>query len=225
MRTPDKNTLENCDTLMLDMDGTLLDLAYDNHLWMEVVPSEFARQRAIPEQEAREQLYAKMRALRGTLDWYCLDFWSEQLELDILGLHREQNHRIGFLPGAERFLEQVASSRLRVLMVTNSHRSTLDLKNDVTGLIRHFDGIYTSHDLGHPKEDQPFWQHLQEEVGFDPETTLFVDDNVAVLNSANTFGIRHLVAVAEPDSSAPAQQVDDYPAVDRVARLVSQAAD
>ena len=225
MRTPDKNTLENCDTLMLDMDGTLLDLAYDNHLWTEVVPSEYARQRAMPEQEAREQLFAKMLALRGTLDWYCLDFWSEQLELDILGLHREQNHRIGFLPGAEGFLEQVASSQLQVLLVTNSHRSTLDLKNEVTGLSRHFDGIHTSHDLGHPKEDQPFWLHLQEEVGFDPETTLFVDDNVAVLNSANMFGIRHLVAVAEPDSSAPAQQVDDYPAVDRVARLAPQTAD
>ena len=117
--------LSDCDTLMLDMDGTLLDLAFDNYVWMELVPQEYALQKSIPEHEAREQLYETMRALQGRLDWYCLDYWSDELGLDIEALHRDVNHRIGYLPGAEDFLEQVSNMELRLLLVSNSHLTTL----------------------------------------------------------------------------------------------------
>ncbi|HNG60363.1 MAG TPA: haloacid dehalogenase, partial [Cellvibrionaceae bacterium] len=30
------------DTLLLDMDGTLLDLHYDNYFWLEYLPRAFA---------------------------------------------------------------------------------------------------------------------------------------------------------------------------------------
>lgn len=29
------------DTVLLDMDGTLLDLHFDNHFWLSLVPQEF----------------------------------------------------------------------------------------------------------------------------------------------------------------------------------------
>jgi len=211
---------ENCDTLMLDMDGTLLDLAFDNYVWMQLVPREFARQRSIPEKQARTQLFATMRALQGKLDWYCLDHWSELLDLDIAGLHRDVNHRIGYLPGAEDFLEKVSAMELRLLLVTNSHQVTLDIKDEVTDLKRFFDAIYTSHDLGHPKEDQPFWESLQETEDFDPARTLFVDDNLTVLESARSFGVKHLVAVAQPEASGPIREVTEFESVDRIADLL-----
>ena len=56
--------LQSCDTLMLDMDGTLLDLAFDNYVWLQLVPAEYAQQREIPEAQAREELYATMRKLQ-----------------------------------------------------------------------------------------------------------------------------------------------------------------
>lgn len=221
MNTDLKSMLPNCDTLMLDMDGTLLDLAFDNYVWTQLVPQEFARERSISEDQARQQLYATMRALEGKLDWYCLDYWSELLDLDIAALHRGMNHRIGYLPGAEEFLEQVAATDLRLLLVTNSHRDTLEIKNEVTGVKRFFDAIYTSHDLGHPKEDQLFWESLRLREEFDPARTMFVDDNLSVLASARRYGIRHLVAVAQPEASGPVREVSGFPSVDRVARLVT----
>lgn len=214
--------LGDCDTLMLDMDGTLLDLAFDNFVWLQLVPAAYARQRAISEARARRELYATMRRLRGTLDWYCLDYWSEILGLDIAALHRDVDHRIGYLPGAEAFLQEVAESDLRLLLVTNSHRTTLEIKNAVTNVTRFFDVIVTSHDLGHAKEDQPFWHQLQEQQEFDLSRTMFIDDNLAVLDSAATFGIRHLVAIEQPDTSAPSQTVDRYHSVHRVAQLAGK---
>lgn len=215
-----KNALKDCDTLMLDMDGTLLDLAFDNYLWMHLVPREFARLKSMPEDEAREQLYALMQELKGQLDWYCLDFWSDQLDMDIEALHRDQNHRIGYLPGAEDFLEQVSAMEVRLLLVSNSHGTTLDIKNEVTDVKRFFDEIYLSHDLGHPKEDQPFWESLQERENFDPARTMFLDDNIVVLESARTYGIAHLAAIARPEANQPARDVTGFKSVDRVADIL-----
>ena len=214
--------LHNCDTLLLDMDGTLLDLGYDNHIWWNVVPEAFATKHDVPLAEARADLLAKMRELQGTLDWYCLDFWSSEFNLDIAGLHRDLDHRIGYLPGAEQFLTDVAASDRRVLLVTNSHHTTLDIKHAVTGVKRFFDGIFTSFDIGYPKEEQPFWQELQRRVDFDSDSTVFVDDNLEVLTSARKYGLRHVVAIEEPDTSRPARTVDGFPSIGGVADLFSR---
>jgi putative hydrolase of the HAD superfamily len=212
--------LDRCSTLMLDMDGTVLDLAFDNYMWLHHVPERYAEKHGLPLATAREELYRRFRQLRGTLDWYCLDHWSDALGLDILGLHKDENHRIGYLPGAQAFLEAVRAKNIRLLLVTNSHVDTLLLKDEVTGLKDYFDRVYTSHEFGHPKEDQPFWKSLREEEGFDPATTLFVDDNHDVLESAAIFGIDMLVAVTRPDTSEPARDSRHYSGVEAVADML-----
>ncbi len=206
---------------MLDMDGTLLDLAYDNYMWLEYIPAEYARQNSILEAEARELLSAKTRSLEGKLQWYCLDHWSEVFDLDIRKLHRNENDRIRYLPGARDFLTAASQHEVRLLLVTNSHLDTLAIKSEVTGITEFFDAVYTSHEIGHAKEDQPFWHAIQEAENFDPEATLFIDDNPSVLESARTFGIRMLLNVTRPDSRRPARENRDFPTIESVASLIS----
>lgn len=206
---------------MLDMDGTLLDLAYDNYMWLEHIPAEYARQNSILEAEARELLSAKTRSLEGKLQWYCLDHWSEVFDLDIKKLHRNENDRIRYLPGARDFLTVASQHEVRLLLVTNSHLDTLAIKSEVTGITEFFDAVYTSHEIGHAKEDQPFWHAIQEAENFDPEATLFIDDNPSVLESARTFGIRMLLNVTRPDSRQPARENRDFPTIESVASLIS----
>lgn len=196
-----KTTLTDCATLMLDMDGTVLDLAYDNYVWKELVPARFAARHGVPIEHAKRDLYARYRAAQGNLEWYCLDHWSERLDLDIIGLHREERERIGWLPGAQAFLEAIGARGLNVLLVTNSHRDTLALKSEVTGIERYFERVHTAHDFGFSKEQRGFWEALAEEQGFDPETTMFVDDTESVLDSAQRYGVRHLVTILRPDTS------------------------
>lgn len=206
---------------MLDMDGTLLDLAYDNYMWLEHIPAEYARQNSILEAEARELLSAKTRSLEGKLQWYCLDHWSEVFDLDIKKLHRNENDRIRYLPGARDFLNLASQHEVRLLLVTNSHLDTLAIKSEVTGITEFFDAVYTSHEIGHAKEDQPFWHAIQESENFDPAATLFIDDNPTVLESARTFGIRMLLNVTRPDSRRPARENRDFPTIESVASLIS----
>ncbi|MFQ6005664.1 MAG: GMP/IMP nucleotidase [Woeseia sp.] len=220
MKIDPKEALAHCDTLMLDMDGTVLDLAFDNYVWNELVPEEFARVSGLGREAARTYLFSEYRNVQGQLDWYCLDHWSEKLGLDILALHRSVIERIGYLPGARKFLEAVSAREVRLLLVTNSHRDTLAVKTEVTGIADFFDSVYTSHDVGAAKEDQSFWQALRQAESFDPKRTLFVDDNDQVLHSARKFGVQMLLTITRPDTTAPHKADSDFAAVEGVVELL-----
>ena len=215
-----KAAFEECETLMLDMDGTVLDLAYDNFMWLTHVPERYAEANDMSVADARKLLYTEFRKAGGDLRWYCIDHWSEFLGLDIIQLHRDHHHRIDFLPGAREFLEIVSERHIRVLMVTNSHVETLNLKDEVTGVTGYFDGIHSSHDYGYAKERQEFWHALQEAVDFDPATTMFVDDTHTVLQSAAVYGVEKLVAISRPDTSEPHRESGDFVEVEGVGDLL-----
>jgi HAD superfamily hydrolase (TIGR01509 family) len=188
------------DTVLLDMDGTLLDLHYDNYFWSEHVPQRYAEIHQQDEEESRQQLSAQFEQARGTLAWYSLDYWSEQLRLDIPALKQEVQHMIKIRPHVEEFLSRLQRSPKRVLLVTNAHRKALDIKLAQTQLGGWFDEIVVSHDLDVPKEDVEFWHRLQTLHPFQAEHTLLIDDTESVLDAAHHYGIAHLLTLLQPDS-------------------------
>ncbi len=210
---------DDVDTVMVDMDGTLLDLAFDNFFWRELVPSRYATHRNLPEDEARRELTARYEALEGSLAWYCIDYWSETLGLDIRALKWEHRHRIQYLPKATEFLEAVRRRGKRLLLVTNAHRETLAVKVAQTGLDREVDGLISSHDYLAPKQSQAFWQRFLEDEDFDPERTVLIEDSISVLKAASSFGLNFTVAIRCPDSGQPPRQISSFPSVDRVHEL------
>jgi GMP/IMP 5'-nucleotidase len=216
-----KTAMQQCETLLLDMDGTILDLAFDNYVWKELVPERYARQQGIPLQLARDRLFAQYLAIQGDLEWYCLDHWSERLGFDVLELHRDVHDRIVYLPGARAFLERVREQGVPVYLVTNSHPDTLALKDDRAGFSAYFDGIYCSHTLGFAKEKQEFWQKLRDATQFDPASALFVDDTEPVLRSAEQYGIGTLLTIGRPDTTVPPRIDTEYVAVEGVAELLA----
>ncbi len=215
-----KTALQRSETLMLDMDGTLLDLAFDNYVWRDLVPRRYAAANGMTFEAARDHLFEQYRSVQGDLEWYCLDHWCERLQIDVVQLHHDVNHRIGYLPGALDFLRTVHEQDLRVLLVTNSHPDTLALKDAVTGLSDYFDGVISSHNYGHAKESQSFWHALREDVDFDVETTLFVDDSQPVLQSAADYGVKMLVTVTRPDTGRPVREDSDFRGVEGVADML-----
>ncbi len=208
------------DTVLLDMDGTLLDLRFDNWFWLELIPRRYAAANGLELAQTQELLAPKFREVKGTLQWYCIEYWSGELGLDIGAIKREVLPKVGFLPGAQEFLSKLRDSGKRCVLVTNAHPKTLDLKNERVALTPYFDACYSTHAFACPKEQAEFWPRLAAEEGFQPQRTLFVDDSLPVLNAARDFGIGWLRAVRCPDSGRPPQPTGDYVAVDRVADLM-----
>ncbi|MCB1800093.1 MAG: GMP/IMP nucleotidase [Gammaproteobacteria bacterium] len=212
------------DTVLLDMDGTLLDLHFDNHFWLEHVPKRYAEARGLPLQAAREELLARYGDIQGTLNWYCVDHWSRELGLDIALLKQEVDHLIAVHPHVTDFLDLLHAAGKRRILVTNAHQKSLQLKMQRTRLHDRLDHIVCAHDLGLPKEMPEFWDRLQQRHAFDPARTLFVDDSLAVLRSARDYGIAHLLAILLPDTRQPLRQVDEFPAVQTFDPLLPELA-
>jgi putative hydrolase of the HAD superfamily len=120
--------------------------------------------------------------------------------MDIPALKRELQHMISLRPHAIEFLTRLHHSHRDVVMVTNAHRKTLEIKMDNVDITHWFDRVVVSHDLQSPKEEQAFWYKLQDLHPFDPTRTLLIDDTEQVLESARIYGIAHLLTLLQPDS-------------------------
>ena len=201
------------DTVLLDMDGTLLDLHYDNHFWLEYLPRLYAEEHGISVAEAHDKLHGAYTREQGTLAWYCLDHWSERLAMDIPSLKKEVADKIRLRPHVTAFLSALRDSGHQVILVTNAHRTTLDIKMAEVDITEWFHHIVISHDLAAAKEEQAFWQRLSETHPFDPARTLLIDDNESVLAAAAQYGIAHLVTMLQPDSQREIRTNAQFPGI------------
>ncbi|NJD91087.1 MAG: GMP/IMP nucleotidase [Geobacter sp.] len=201
---------QDIDTVLLDMDGTLLDRHFDDHFWLEHVPARYAAKHHQPLAEVKEQLYALFRSQENTLNWTDLDYWSEQLGMDIPLLKHEVDHLIAVHPNVISFLDFLRSSGKQVHLVTNAHGKTLDIKMNKTKIGGHFDSIISAHDLGLPKEMVAFWGELQKVIPYEPERTMLGEDSERNLETAREFGIRHLVYISAPNSQLTPQASQQF---------------
>ena len=201
------------DTVLLDMDGTLLDLHYDNHFWLEHLPQRYAELHGISRAMADLELTPLFERNAGQLQWYCLDFWSTELKIPVRELKLETANLIALRPDADTFLAAIRQAGKRVIMITNAHRDSLSLKMERIELAPYFERLISSHDYGFPKESPAFWDALQADIGFDPQRSLFIDDTLPILRSARDFGVAHLLAVKQPDSKKGPKDTEEFAAL------------
>lgn len=201
------------DTVLLDMDGTLLDLHFDNHFWLDHLPRRYSEIYAIEEDHARDQLVSRFQSERGTLNWYCLDYWSDELQVDIVALKEEIQHLVAFRPHATEFLQNLGKQGHHRWLVTNAHHDSVALKMRNTTLRPLVDEIVISHSYELPKEEPRFWEEMRRDHPFDPDRTLLIDDTETVLDSAKDFGIKHLITLAQPDSKRPLREDLRHPVI------------
>jgi putative hydrolase of the HAD superfamily len=193
------------DTILLDLDGTLLDRAFDDHFYFEVLPGRYAEANGISLDLARERLVGLYRAVEGELDWTDLDYWSRTLGLDVAEIKTSVRDGIRLHPDTLQFLTFLRDRRVPAHLVTNAHPKSLAIKMAMTALEPYFKQIVTAFDVGCLKVKPDYWVRSQLLLGFDPASTLYIDDDEASLASADTYGIKHLYLRSTPSSALPPQ--------------------
>jgi 5'-nucleotidase len=191
-------------TVLLDMDGTLLDLHFDNFFWQTYLPQRYAHIKAIPLEEAVIFIEHHYQLVAGTLKWYDIHYWTQLLDIDIMALKQEVSHLLAVRVNALTFLEKLVTFNYTILLVTNCHAPVLHFKLANIALGKYFHRIVSSHDYQAAKEELAFWQTLAKEHRLDKQNCLLIDDNFTVLQTAKKFGIGQVFAVATPDSKKPA---------------------
>ena len=211
---------QDVDTVLLDMDGTLLDLAFDSHFWQKLVPQTVSERRNIPLDEAHQLIRQEYHAVQHTLNWYCLDYWSERLGLDICAMTTAQGANAALREDTVPFLDALKACGKRRILLTNAHPHNLAVKLEHTGLAQHLDLLLSTHTFGYPKEDQRLWQGVAEHTGLEPARTLFIDDSEPILDSAAKFGIRYCLGVTNPDSGQEDKIYHRHPALNDYRHLL-----
>lgn len=214
---------QNIQTVFLDMDGTLLDLHFDNHFWLEHMPKRYAEKNNITLEEAHADLMKNYQKYAGSLKWYCLDHWQETLQMDIVNLKHEVADRIAIRENVPEFLRFLRKINKRIVLLTNAHNKTVDLKFGYINMREYFDCIITSHDVGLAKEQAGFWEALMKIEDFEKKHSLFIDDNLDVLQTAEKFGIQNLLAIHQPDSQKNAIETGKYDAIKHYEQIMSLA--
>ena len=192
------------------MDGTLLDKYFDDYFWEHLVPEKYAEIHDITFGRAKEELMKKYKVHEGTLNWTDLDFWSNQLKIDIPAMKEQIKHLIEVHPHVENFLRMLGKEKKKVFLVTNAHYKSIDLKFKKTLIGKYFDAVLTSFDAGYPKEDIKFWEVAEKRLGFDKEKTLFIDDTEEILKTAKKFGIKYILYKARANSKVKPGRSNDF---------------
>lgn len=205
---------DNIDTVLLDMDGTLLDKHFDDYFWEQYVPEHFSIVHDISVSEAKQQLLERYRQVENTLDWTDLDYWSEQLGLDIPELKIRINHLIDVHPYVPDFLLFCRDNHKKVFLVTNAHSKTLAIKMEKIDIGHLFDRIVCAEEIGIAKEDVQFWRRLETLLRYDPARTMLADDTEKVLRAAEQYGMGQLIYVGRSSSRKPAKYSSRYPSIE-----------
>ena len=213
---------DELDTILLDMDGTILDLNYDNHVWNQALPCAYAEKHSIDETAARSKLTGHMQEIHGTIDFYSFPYWAQYTKLDIKALHRDFTELIQFRPGAKAFLNWAKAKKKKTIIATNAHPESIQIKNEISALSSYVNHITSSHQYECPKETPKFWERLQIEHQFDKAKTIFIDDNAPVLDSSKNYGLAYNLIVARPDSQKPLKTNLSYPSFDHYEELCPQ---
>lgn len=208
------------ETVLLDMDGTILDRHFDDHFWLEHLPGRWAVQHKVPLKQAKEHLYSLFRSKEQTLNWTDLDYWSERLGMDVPQLKMEVEHLIAVHPGVVEFLLYCRQQGKQLWLVTNAHSKTIAIKLKKTKVGPYFDGIISAHQVGVPKEDPSFWERLHGFVNYDPARTLLGEDTEANLETARLYGIGYLIYICRYSSTISPAPSNNFTSIDYFTRLI-----
>lgn len=207
--------------IMFDMDGTLLDLAFDDFIWNHCLPERHAQVHQCSLEQSQQTLFQFYHQHKHTLSWYSSAYWTAKVGVDVLQLQHEHRDKIQARIGCHQLLEQLTTQGYRCWLLTNADRAGLQLKLENVELSPYFELMISSEELGYAKEDVEFWQKLQQLHPFDPARAVFIDDTVAVLKGAEIFGITQLFSILQPSSNKGVRVATElpYPALDHLTEL------
>ena len=211
MQTPN---LFEVSYVLLDMDGTILDLHFDNYFWNHYLHRRYSEMKMVPLEKAITYIHETLAAEHGSLNWYCTDYWSRKFDLDIIALKKELSHLIQYREGSLKFLERLSKTSIKSTIVTNAHPDVIRLKNTLTRLETWVPNFISSHDFGVPKEKAEFWELVIQKRNLDISQTMVIDDNISCLEAARETGIAYQVSITKPDSKREKQVSSEFRAIE-----------
>lgn len=166
--------------ISFDLDGTIVDAAYGNMVWLEGVPKAYAEKKGIPLEDAKKAVKEEYDSVgEAQLLWYDIDYWLDRFGLDVAvgPLLDSYAGYIRVLPYAR---DAICALREHYTLViaSNAARIFVDRELGHTGLGECFSRtISATSDFGMVKEQEEFYRRLCSILGVSPAEVVHVGDH------------------------------------------------
>ena len=212
---------KDIECLLIDMDGVILDNAYDNDFWQNQIPEVIADSKSIAFDDAKRLAIQIFNYKKNTKDWYDVDYWSNMLDIDIEAQKRSEKSfsRISLYDGVIDTLN-VLKNKTKMILITNAHRKTLNIKLEKYNLTPYFDEMVCAHELHYVKEDIQLWYMLRSKYRLDYEKTLLVEDTINNINVGLSAGISGAIYVGD-EKFTVSDQIIKLSSIDQILSAVN----
>ena len=184
--------LNSTTAILSDLDGVILDLAYDIKFWELWLPEQVANQTNKSIEETKAEIMAEIDIQRGTLNFYDLNYWDDLLNVDCMQIFKEKTERCSYLRGSYEALQRLSTLKNPKYILTNGDPRIQDYKAETQNFLEFFDSIFYSMHVGYPKESKEFWALARHNLNLDFEDTIFIDDDLKVVTAAAKAGIKQV---------------------------------
>ena len=184
--------LNSTTAILSDLDGVILDLAYDIKFWELWLPEQVANQTNKSIEETKAEIKAEIDIQRGTLNFYDLNYWDDLLNVDCMQIFIEKTERCSYLEGSYEALQRLSTLKNPKYILTNGDPRIQEYKAETQNFLEFFDSIFYSMHVGYPKESKEFWALARHNLNLDFEDTIFIDDDFKVVTAAAKAGIKQV---------------------------------
>ena len=184
--------LNSTTAILSDLDGVILDLAYDIKFWELWLPEQVANQTNKSIEETKAEIKAEIDIQRGTLNFYDLNYWDDLLNVDCMQIFKEKTERCSYLGGSYEALQRLSTLKNPKYILTNGDPRIQEYKAETQNFLEFFDSIFYSMHVGYPKESKEFWALARHNLNLDFEDTIFIDDDLKVVTAAANAGIKQV---------------------------------
>ena len=184
--------LNSTTAILSDLDGVILDLAYDKKFWELWLPEQVTRQTNKSIEEAKAEIMTEIDIQRGTLNFYDLNYWDDLLNVDCIQIFQEKEERCSYLAGSYEALQRLSTLKNPKYILTNGDPRIQEYKAETQNFLEFFDSIFYSMHAGYPKESKEFWALARHNLNLEFEDAIFIDDDLKVVTAAANAGIKQV---------------------------------